>query len=140
MFFTSPSARETRGCGNGPSCDGPWRSLLAETGWELLDAFRLTDDLWGSSHRPFTPNGSTALELGTPVPSFLSRIERMPGLVRPYTDNFHFRCEIYAELNRQLLDILCPLSTHVHVSTGRGSRQQQHVRNAAVGLAPGAIR
>ena len=25
-----------------------------------------------------------------------------------YTDNFHFRCGIYAELNEQLLDLVCP--------------------------------
>ena len=56
----------------------------------------------------------------------------MPGFVRPYTDNFHFRCEIYAELNRLLLDIVCP--ARAQSTTGVGKRQQ--FARSAVALGP----
>ena len=103
VLFTGESSRETRGCGNGVGCDATWRTVIPDTGWALLDAFAMTDDLW---------------RLGGPLMANRSHFQDMQlhnlrgGNQRSvdtiYTDNFHFRCGIYAELNEQLLDLVCP--------------------------------
>ena len=108
VFSTSDTVRETRGCSNGPSCDQIWRALLNETGWELLDAFHTTDALWASSLvLPFRQNQSGFQHLllreqlaGDPTGT------ARPHSYRPYTDNFHYRCEVYEALNRQLVSRL----------------------------------
>ena len=110
VFSTSDTVRETRGCSNGPSCDQTWRDLLNETGWELLDAFRTTDALWASSLvLPFRQNQSGFQDLllreASPLAGDPTGTARPHGY-KPYTDNFHYRCEVYEALNRQLVSRL----------------------------------
>ena len=107
VLFTGESSRETRGCGNGIGCDATWRAVIPDTGWALLDAFAMTDDLWRLSVDlvgPFVANTSYAQ--GMQLPNL--RGGNQSDVDTIYTDNFHFRCGIYAELNEQLLDLVCP--------------------------------
>ena len=74
-----------QGCSNTGSCDETFRALLAETGWEALDIFALTDSLWA------------ALSLARTNASRPSTV---------YADRYHFHADIYREWNRALLRLL----------------------------------
>ena len=113
VFTTDGLQRETRGCGNSRGCESIWRSLLAETRWSLLDLFSATDDLYrlGASHFRRNVTGFQTLTLTADrepraPPGKLAELLRATPFVRPFNDNFHFRCEVYAEANRMLLDLL----------------------------------
>ena len=115
VLFTGESSRETRGCGNGIGCDATWRAVIPDTGWALLDAFAMTDDLWRLSVDlvgPFVAN--TTYAQGMKLPHL--RGGNQSDVDTIYTDNFHFRCGIYAELNEQLLDLVCPANRRSYTS------------------------
>ena len=85
IFKTCPRGKHgfLHGCGNTDVCgDEPMRSLAEETGWEVFDMYRLSDELHG-----------------------LHTSDRAAGASRwnLYRDMFHFSNEVYRELNRLLL-------------------------------------
>ena len=102
VLFTADLSRETRGCGNGIGCDATWRAVLPDSGWTLLDAFAMTDEMWRFGG-PFAANRSG--------PQGMQLRDLRGNRTTMYTDNFHFRCGIYAELNEQLLDLVCPATS-----------------------------
>lgn len=92
-----------RGCSNGAGCDEPFRRILSETGWELLDVYRITEALWAyvddecaKGREPTKGNGR----------------HKNPACSGAYhaafADNVHFQCHVYREFNRQLLQLLRP--------------------------------
>ena len=104
-----------RGCSNGVGCDEAFRALLRETGWELFDLYAMTEDLWTYVEDECT--GKHAL--GGPLPNMEARLKgnaaeeaagaRTNGpackqaLDVSFSDNVHFQCSVYREMNRLLL-------------------------------------
>ena len=82
------------GCGNSDACDAPFRALLNETGWELFDLHRVSDELFS-----FTESCRRAA-------SGRARWWSAPNCTNPYSDAVHFQCDAYREVNRLLLQIL----------------------------------
>lgn len=81
IFKTCPrgARRDRHGCANTDVCgDHPIRGLASETGWEIFDFFRLTDELFEVASRSDTKG------------------------LRTYRDMFHVTDEAYRELNRWL--------------------------------------
>ena len=107
VYFSSERARETRGCGNARGCDAIWRALAPAAGWAVLDLFGVTDALWRGAPLAWAPswvpNQTSHQWLWLQEPSELPNASRLS----PYTDNFHFTCDLYAEYNRMLLDAVC---------------------------------
>ena len=77
--------------------------MIPDTGWALLDAFAMTDDLWRLGG-PLLANRSHTQDMQ--LRNLRDGNQRSVDTI--YTDNFHFRCGIYAELNEKLLDLVCP--------------------------------
>ena len=103
LFRSCPRGtdRGQHGCGNGGGCDEPYRALLKKTGWELFDVFRVSDELFAfqqkCSARARAAGGKAWW--------------RVPNCTQAYTDNWHFQCDGYRELNRLMLDsLLCKSS------------------------------
>jgi len=86
-----------QGCSNTRSCDETFRALLAETGWEALDIFALTDSLWAA----------------------LSLARTNASRPSPYADRYHFHADIYREWNRALLRLLGGSTRARRVDGGR---------------------
>ena len=82
--------RETGGCSNDASCDDVWRTLINETGWALLDAWQVSDELW---------------ELIGESNGWKPKLNA--SQLNPYIDNFHLRCDVVTALNRLLLEQIC---------------------------------
>ena len=83
------------GCGNGEGCDEGYRAILNDTGWELLDAYRMTDELFAFKQR--------CLARGKKGARGSQAWWDAPWCAQPFTDNWHFQCDVYRELNLQLL-------------------------------------
>ena len=96
-----------RGCSNGASCDEPFRALVNETGWELLDLYTLTEDLWAYIGHCADRGG---------------RSQQLPpchAQGNAFTDNFHFQCSVYREMNRWMLrELFDGHHTPVHSQNG----------------------
>ena len=111
LYYPAGEARETRGCGNGPSCDEMWRRLVKETGWGLLDAFASSEELW-AKYKPLAGvrHYQRILLEGRPgerTSNCTTGIQCKLGMrIAPYTDNHHMRCEFYNDLNRQLVQLV----------------------------------
>ena len=89
--------RTKAGCGNSLACDEPFRALLNETGWELFDLHRLTDELAAFQE--------TCRRTATPL-GLQHRWWRVANCTNPFSDSIHLQCDGYREVNRFLLGAL----------------------------------
>ena len=85
-----------RGCSNGGACDEPFRRELAALGWELFDLFRVTE----AAH--------AYIERACAQPPFPGKARGDAAACRDahaatFSDNVHFQCHVYREINRLLV-------------------------------------
>ena len=99
IFKSCPrgSDRTKAGCGNSLACDEPFRALLNETGWELFDLHRLTDELAAFQE--------TCRRTATPL-GLQHQWWRAANCTNPFSDNIHLQCDGYREVNRAFLGAL----------------------------------
>ena len=88
--------RGSLGCGATSGCDEPFRLLINQTGWKLLDAYRVTDEL----HRFRNLVRATCDESK-------GRCERNMRETGDYVDPMHMNCDVLRELNLLLVAKVC---------------------------------
>ena len=82
-----------RGCSNGSGCDEVFRRELGALGWELFDVFGVTEALWRFVEAECEQRGGGG---GSCKRAWDSA----------FTDNVHFQCSVYRELNRAFVAAL----------------------------------
>lgn len=114
-----------RGCSNGASCDEAFRSVLSETGFELLDLYAMTDDLWAYIDQEQCAQNDKAAAINRTAMSMKRTTSRMLPPCRAagdaFTDNFHFQCSVYREMNRWMLGQVF----QQHANNGHQGRREQ---------------
>ena len=68
-----------------------YRGLLSKLGWELSDFWKLTDEIFEYKQRCKKAGGRSAFG----------------DCINPFTDMWHFNCDVYRELNIKLLRDIC---------------------------------